>query len=107
MSKFLKKAFEDMKQSAAEQREVSKAVFEATRAESRAQFEENRFANSLRRAKAQSRAQWEKAKELHDPAKRKAEQHTVNQEKIAAAEARTAQAEARIKEAQSERGEQQ
>lgn len=48
---FLKNAFADIKESAKEQRKVDKANFEAIKAESRANFEENRGKNTLKRAK--------------------------------------------------------
>jgi len=48
----LKKAFKDMGESAKAQHEVDKANFAAAKAEAKANFEENRFTNSLARAKA-------------------------------------------------------
>ena len=42
MTNFLKKAFNDMKESAKAQHEVDKANFEAAKAEAKANFEENR-----------------------------------------------------------------
>lgn len=41
MANFLKKAFQDMKESAQAQHEVDKANLEAAKAEARANFEEN------------------------------------------------------------------
>lgn len=55
MANFIKKAFQDMKESAKAQHEVDKANFKAVKAESKANFEENRFQNSLARAKADSK----------------------------------------------------
>lgn len=43
---FFKNAFSDMKQSAKDQHEVDKATFQAVKAESRANFEENRGKNN-------------------------------------------------------------
>ena len=55
MVNFFKKAFQDMKESAAAQHEVDKAQFEQAKAESRANFEENRGHNTLARAKAEAK----------------------------------------------------
>lgn len=76
MANFLKKAFEDMKESAKAQHEVDKANLEAT--------------------KAESKAQWEEAKAMRDPEKRKALLQAERDEQIAAAKARTAEAQTRI-----------
>lgn len=76
MGEFFKKAFQDMKESAIAQHEVDKANFAA--------------------AKAESRAQWEEAKAMRDPSKRKAMMQKEREEQIAAAKARTAEAQARI-----------
>ena len=59
---FLKKAFEDMKQSAKEQHEVDKANFKAVKAESRANFEENRGKNTLKKSKEIGKQSWNDAK---------------------------------------------
>lgn len=48
---FFKNAFADMKESAKEQRKIDKANFEAIKAESKANFEENRGKNTLKRGK--------------------------------------------------------
>lgn len=58
---FFKKAFRDMKESAKAQHEVDKANFEAVKAESKANFEENRGKNSLARAKANAEKSWNDA----------------------------------------------
>lgn len=76
MGEFFKKAFQDMKESAIAQHEVDKANFAA--------------------AKAESRAQWEEAKAMRDPSKRKAMMQKEREEQIAAAKTRTAEAQARI-----------
>ena len=62
---FFKKAFGDMKQSAKAQHEVDKAQFEATKAESRAQWEEAKMTPAGRQAKMQDErdAQIKEAKE--------------------------------------------
>ena len=58
---FLKKAFKDMAENAKAQHEVDKANFAAAKAEAKANFEENRFTNSLARAKAQAKQSWDDA----------------------------------------------
>ena len=57
----LKKAFKDMGESAKAQHQVDKANFAAAKAEAKANFEENRFTNSLARAKAQAKQSWDDA----------------------------------------------
>ena len=57
----LKKAFKDMGENARAQHEVDKANFAAAKAEAKANFEENRFTNSLARAKAQAKQSWDDA----------------------------------------------
>lgn len=59
---FLKKAFSDMKENAKAQHEVDKANFEAVKAESKANFEENRGKNTFAKAKADAKKSWEDAK---------------------------------------------
>ena len=59
---FFKKAFREMGENAKAQHAVDKANLEAIRAESKANFEENRFTNSLARAKANAKESWENAK---------------------------------------------
>ena len=76
MAEFLKKAFQDMKESAKAQHEVDKAQFAAT--------------------KAESKAQWEEAKAMREPVKRKELMQRERDEQIAAANARKAEAQARI-----------
>ncbi len=58
---FLKKAFREMKENARAQHEVDKANFAAAKAEAKANFEENRGRNSLKRAKAQAKKSWDDA----------------------------------------------
>ena len=52
---FFKKAFKDMGESAKSQHEVDKANLNAVKAESRANFEENRGTNTLKKAKSQAK----------------------------------------------------
>ena len=59
--KFFKNAFHDMDESTKAQHEVDKANLKAARAEAKANFEENRFTNSLARAKAQAKQSWDDA----------------------------------------------
>ena len=59
---FFKKAFNDMKESAKAQHEVGKANFEAVKAESKANFEENKFHNTFAKAKADAKKNWDDAR---------------------------------------------
>ena len=59
---FFKNSFSDMKESAKAQHEVDKANFEAVKAESKANFEENRFHNTYKKAKEMGKQSWEDAK---------------------------------------------
>lgn len=90
---FFKKAFADMKESARAQREVDKANFEAVKAESKANFEENKFHNTFAKAKADAKKSWDDAH--MSPAERAAKMQGEREEQIAAAKARTAEAQAR------------
>ena len=76
MGNFLKNVFKDMKESAKAQHEVDKANLEAV--------------------KAESKAQWEEAKAMGNPEKRKALLQRERDEQIAAAKARTVAANERI-----------
>ena len=83
---FFKKAFADMKKSAAAQHEVDRAEFEAVKAESRASFESNRGRNTFARAKADAKKHWDDA---HMSSAERAERtRTEQQERIANAKAR-------------------
>ena len=73
---FFKGAFSDMKKSTKSRHEVTKANFAA--------------------AKAESRAQWEEAKAMGDPARREAVFRAKRDKEIAEANERKAAAEARI-----------
>ena len=94
---FFKKAFGDMKQSAKAQHEVDKAEFQAVKAESRANFEENRGRNTYAKAKADAKKHWDDA---HlSPAERQAKMQTERETKIAEANKRAEEANARYEEA--------
>ena len=58
---FIKKAFREMGESAKAQHEVDKANFAAAKAEAKANFEENRGTNSLKKAKAIAKQSWDDA----------------------------------------------
>ncbi len=97
MANFLKKAFSDMKESAKAQHEVDKAEFQAVKAESKANFEENRGRNTYAKAKADAKKTWDDAH--MSPAERAAKEQAARDERIAAAKARTEEATARYEEA--------
>ena len=90
---FFKKAFREMKESAKSQHEVDKANFEAVKAESKANFEENRGSNTFKRAKIQAKQSWEDAH--MSPAERQEKVRAKQQEQIAEAKVRAAEANAR------------
>ena len=73
---YFKNAFSDMKESARAQHEVDKANWNAT--------------------KAESKAQWEEAKAMGKPETRKKVMQAQRDEQIAAAQQRQAEAQARI-----------
>ena len=86
-----------MKESAKAQHEVDKAEFAAAKAEARANFEENRGRNTFAKAKADAKKSWDDA---HlSPAERSAKMQEEREAQIAAAKARTAEANARYEEA--------
>lgn len=58
---FFKKAFREMGESAKAQHQVDKANFAAAKAEAKANFEENRGTNTLKKAKAQAKQSWDDA----------------------------------------------
>ena len=97
MTNFLKKAFNDMKESAKAQHEVDKANFEAAKAEAKANFEENRGTNTFRKAKADSKKVWDDAH--MSPSERSAKVREEQQKQIAAAKERTAKANERYENA--------
>ena len=94
MVEFFKKAFEDMMDSARAQHEVDKANFVAAKAESKANFEENRGRNTFARAKADAKKSWDDAH--MSPAERAAKMQMERDEQIAEAQERIAAAQARI-----------
>ena len=98
---FFKKAFKDMAQSAKEQHEVDRANLAAAKAESKANFEENRGKNTLKRAKEGAKASWEEAK--LSPAQKQEKRRAEQQGQIADANKRKGLAEKRIKKVQEER----
>ena len=90
---FFKKAFSDMKESTRAQHEVDKANFEAAKAEAKANFEENRGRNTFARAKADAKKHWDDAH--MSPSERAAQMQAERETQIAAAQQRTAAANAR------------
>lgn len=98
---FMKKAFREMGESAKAQHEVDKANFAAAKAEAKANFEENRFTNSLARAKAQAKQSWDDAH--MSPAERTAKTREEQKKQIEEANARIAEANARYEAAKVEK----
>ena len=90
---FFKKAFSDMKESAKAQHEVDKANFAAAKAESKANFEENRFHNTFAKAKADAKKNWDDAH--MSPSERAARAQEEREAQIAKANERIAAANAR------------
>lgn len=90
IKEFFKKAFGDMKDSAKAQHQVDKAQLEAVKAESKAQFEENRGHNTFAKAKADAKKSWDDAH--MSPAERAAKMQQEREAQIAAANERTAAA---------------
>ena len=97
IGQFFANAFSDMKESAKAQHELDKANFEAVKAESKANFEENRFHNSLARAKEQSKKSWEDAK--MNPSERTKKMQDEREAKLKEAQERKAAAEERYEKA--------
>lgn len=93
LKSFFKKAFGDMKASAKAQHEVDKAEFAATKAEAKANFEENRGRNTFARAKADAKQHWDDAH--MSPSERAAKDQEARDARIAEANQRKADAEAR------------
>lgn len=86
MANFMKKAFQDMKESAKQQHEVDKANFKAVKAESKANFEENRGHNTFAKAKAGAKKNWYDAHMT--PSERNAKMKAEREAQIAAANER-------------------
>ena len=93
MANFFKNAFNDMKESAKAQHEVDKAEFKAVKADSKANFEENRGRNTFAKAKAIGKQSWDDAH--MSPAERKAKMQQERDQKIEDAQKRQEDAEAR------------
>lgn len=91
---FFKKPFSDMKANAKAQHEVDKANLEAVKAESKANFEENRGHNTYAKAKADAKKSWDDAH--MSPAQRQEKMQQEREQQIADAKARTAAAQERI-----------
>ncbi len=91
---FFKNAFRDMKESTKAQHEVDKANFAAAKAESKANFEENRGRNTFAKAKADARKNWDDAH--MSPSERAAKTQSERDAQIAQANERKAAAEVRI-----------
>lgn len=100
---FMKKAFKDMGESAKAQHQVDKANLQAVKAESKACLEENRFKNSLKRAKEMGSQSWKDAK--MSPAERQAKIKAEQEAQIADAKERTDKANKRIENAKKYREE--
>ena len=90
---FFKKAFGDIKKSAKAQHELDRAEFAAAKAESKANFEENRGRNTYTKAKAGAKKSWDDAHMT--PAERTAKMQKEREEKTAKAKERTKAANAR------------
>ena len=93
MSNFLKKAFQDMADSAKAQHEVDKAEFAQKKAEAKANFEENRGHNTFAKAKADAKKSWDDAH--MSPSERAAKEQEARDARIAAAKEATEAANAR------------
>ncbi|MBQ8408446.1 MAG: hypothetical protein IJY39_06225 [Clostridia bacterium] len=89
----LGKAFKSMKASAKAQHEVDKAEFEQVKAESKANFEENRGHNTFAKAKADAKKSWDDAH--MSPSERAAKDQEERDVRIAEAKAKTEEANAR------------
>lgn len=86
-----------MKESTQAQHEVDKAQFEAVKAESKANFEENRGHNTFAKAKRDAKKNWDDAH--MSPAERAEKTQKEREAQIAAAKERTAAANERIDQA--------
>lgn len=91
---FFKRAFREMKENAIAQHKVDKANLEAVKAESKANLEENRGANTLKRARESARENWENAKLSNS--ERQAKLREEQEKEISDANERKAEAEERI-----------
>ena len=93
---FFGQAFKDMKENTKAQHEVDKANFNAVKAESRANFEENRGRHTFAKAKAEAKETWESAKK--SPKERQNEIKENQAKQIARANARKEMAEKKLEE---------
>ena len=94
---FFKNAFSSMKKSAKAQHQVDKANFEAVKAESKANFEENRGSKTFAKAKANAKQNWD---EVHmAPTQRNEKMQKEREQQIANAKQRTEEANKRIEQA--------
>lgn len=94
IKKFFKEAFSDMKADAKAQHEVDKANLQAVKAESKANFEENRGRRTYARAKAQSKKTWDEAH--MSPTERREKKNDERKEQIKLANERTKKANERL-----------
>lgn len=100
---FFKKAFREMGESAKAQHAVDKANLQAAKAEAKANFEENRGTNTLKRAKADAKQHWDDAH--MSPAERTAKTRLAQEKQILESNERKAAAEAITAEAKKVRAE--
>ena len=99
--KFFKKAFQDMAESTKAQHEVDKANLQAVKAESKANFEENRGTNTLKKAKQMAKQSWDDAHMT--PAERTEKTRAEQQKQIQEANERIKAANERYKAAKVEK----
>ena len=99
--KFFKEAFKDMAENTKAQHEVDKANLAAAKAEARANFEENRGTNTLKKAKAMAKQSWDDAH--MSPQERTAKVRAEQQKQIEEANERIKQANARYEAAKVEK----
>ena len=100
IKKFFKDAFNDMKEGAKKQHEVDRANIKAVKAESKANFEENRGKNSIKKAKAGAKKVWDDAH--MSPEERKAKMNEEREIQIAKAKKREEDAVARYEKAKND-----
>ena len=93
IKEFFKKAFADMGKRARAQREVDKAEFAQKKAESKADFEENRGHNTFAKATRDAKKSWDDAH--MSPAERAAKDQEARDARIAKAKEATEAANAR------------
>ncbi|MBO5286173.1 MAG: hypothetical protein J6B16_04685 [Clostridia bacterium] len=94
---FFKNAISDMKKSAKAQHEVDKTNLAAVKAESKANFEENRGKNTLKKAKAIGRQSWNDAH--MSPSERTFKMQEEREKQLAEANKRIEDANKRIEDA--------